>query len=395
MVQAPSPEFMLAAACAMWPPSETRTDAIHTAAARPIDWARFLRVVRRQRVVGLVHDALTLARLDVHPNVALELRAEAAALVHENLAMACEAIRLQGLFDEANVPVLFLKGASLALLAFGNLGLRHSQDIDLLVAPETLPRAIELVTRAGYRRYAPPPNVSDKQLRLIMPLRKDLGFIHEETGVQLELHWRLFLNPHAMKQASFMAASRVVSLTENAGLRTLGEADLFSYLCMHGAIHCWSQLKWLADIGALLANTREHGPERLMSGAEARGVGLSAAQAMLLCQKLLGASLPLPLFDELNRRPKLQWLQQTALKAMTAGGEEREPREVVFGTTRGSLTAFLFRQSWRYRLVELRNLLTNETDILELPLPERLQFLYPILRLPLWIRRHASRRIAE
>ena len=54
-------------------------------------------------------------------------------LVRENLAMAAEASRLQRLFDEACLRVLFLKGSSLAMLAFGNIGLTGSQDIDLLV----------------------------------------------------------------------------------------------------------------------------------------------------------------------------------------------------------------------------------------------------------------------
>ena len=34
---------------------------------------------------------------------------------------------------------------------------------------------------------------------------------------------------------------------------TLGADDLFAYLCAHGAYHAWFRLKWLADIGALLA----------------------------------------------------------------------------------------------------------------------------------------------
>ena len=39
-----------------------------------------------------------------------------------------------------------------------------------------------------------------------MPLRKDLGFVHQATGLRIELHWRLFLNPHAMAETSIMAA---------------------------------------------------------------------------------------------------------------------------------------------------------------------------------------------
>ena len=73
-----SPEFRLAAACAMWPPSDRRTEAIRAAAAGPLDWPRFLRVARRHRVVGLVHDGLTRAQPDVPPEIAREIGAQAA-----------------------------------------------------------------------------------------------------------------------------------------------------------------------------------------------------------------------------------------------------------------------------------------------------------------------------
>jgi hypothetical protein len=390
-----SPEFLLTAACAMWPPSDRRTKAIRTAAARPLDWARFLRVVARHRVFGLVHDGLMRALPDVPPEIARAIGAQAAMLVRQNLAAAREAVRLQRLFDDADLRVLFLKGASLAVLAYGNLGLRSSKDIDLLVSPETLELATVLLARAGYRRFEPAPDISETQLRLLMPLRKDLGFIHEETGLQIELHWRLFLNAHAMDEASVMAAPRLARLTGTMGLRTLGEEDLFTYLCMHGALHWWNQLKWLADIGALLAAAPEGGAERFNRAAEARGAGRAAALAMMLSQRLLGVPLPGPFMTTLSESPTMRWLEATALNAMSAGRGEREPRDVRFGTTRGSLSAFLLGHSWRYRLAELRNLLTNETDVLAVPLPEWLRFLYPIMRLPLWLWRHASQHAAK
>jgi Uncharacterised nucleotidyltransferase len=146
-------------------------------------------------------------------------------------------LRLQRFFDDAHLPVRFLKGVSLAMLAFRNLGLRAGKDIDLLISHETLPAATALILGAGYRRFDPPPDITDAQLQMIMPLRKDLGFLHQATGLQIELHWRLFLNPHPMDETSTMAALRVVPLTGAAGLRTMGEEDLFAYLCMHGALH--------------------------------------------------------------------------------------------------------------------------------------------------------------
>jgi Uncharacterised nucleotidyltransferase len=387
-----SPEFRLAAACAMWPPSDRRTEAIHAAASEPLDWARFLRVATRHQVIGLIREGLTQAQLDVPPEIADEIGTRAAALVRENLAMAREAMRLQRLFDEADLPVLFVKGPALAVLVFGNLGLRSGQDIDIFVPYEALQAATAVILRAGYRRFDPPPDIRDAQLRLVMLLRKDLGFVHQSTGLRIELHWRLFLNPHAMAESSLMAASRVVPLSGAAGVRTLGENDLLAYLCMHGALHWWNRLKWLADVNALLASTPQNGVERLVRAAEARGAERAAAQALLLCRKLFQTPLPASLIATLDRSVTMRWLEATALKAMTMGQGEHDPHEVRFGTMRGSLSTFLLSRSWRYWLAELGIHLTNPTDVLTIALPEPLQFLYPVLRLPLWAWRHSIHR---
>ncbi len=392
MALSTSREFLLAAACSIWPPSNRRTEAIRgAAAAGPLDWARFLLVVRRHRVVGLVHDGLSRAQLGIPPDIAHELAEQASALLRGNLALAAEAVRLQRLFAEANLPVAFIKGVSLGKLAYGNLGLRHGKDLDLLVVPESFPAAAALVERAGYRRFAPPAEVSDAYLRLLMPLRKDFGYVHEQSRRELELHWRLFLNPRFMDESSFMATSRDIPLSETIGLRTLGEDDLFAYLCAHGALHWWYQLKWLADVGALLARAPMTDVERHYQAAEARGVGRAAAQAILLCHRLLGTAVPGRLLATFRASATLQWLESTALKAMTAGNSEIEPRDMSFRTTRGSLSCFLLGQSWRYRLAELKIHAVCEADVLTVPLPGRFQFLYPLLRLPLWLWRHRPR----
>jgi hypothetical protein len=88
------------------------------------------------------------------------------------------------------------------------------------------------------------------QLRVVIPLRKDFGFVHESTGVRIELHWRLFLSPHTATEDSIIEASRVVPSTGSEGLRTLGEENFFAHLCMRGALHWLYRLKWLADANA-------------------------------------------------------------------------------------------------------------------------------------------------
>jgi hypothetical protein len=388
MPQSFSPEFCLAAACAMWPPSDRRNEAIRTAATKLLDWQRFLRVAKHHQVVALVHDGLGQLQPDVPSEIAREISAQAARLVLENLAVAAESLRIKRLFDEANLPVLFIKGTTLAVLAFGNVGLRAAKDIDLLVSQEMLPAATALILGAGYRRFDPPPDISDPQLRLLMPYRKDLGFVHQTTGMQIELHWRLFLNPHAMAGTSIMTGSRVVPVTGTEGLCTLGEEDLFAYLCMHGALHWWNCLKWLADINAILATFPDGNVEDLIRSAEVRGVGRAAAQALTLCQRVLATPLPDRLKAMLPKGATMRWLEATALDALNVGQGERGPHEKRFGTTRGSLSSILLSPSWGYQLAALEGLLTNPTDVLTVPLPQRLRFLYPVLRLPLWVWRH-------
>jgi hypothetical protein len=145
--------------------------------------------------------------------------------------------------------------------------MRAGQDIDMLVPYETLPAAMTRALTIAVSILCP----HEAQLRMVMPLRQDFGFVHESTGARIELHWRLFLNPHAITEDSIMEASRVVRLTGSEGLRTLGEEDLFAYLCMHGALHWWYRLKWLADVNALLAALSAGGVVRLLRAAEARG----------------------------------------------------------------------------------------------------------------------------
>jgi hypothetical protein len=379
-----SPEFRLLAACAMWPNSELRTEAIRDAAQRQINWFQVVALARRHQVTGLFNDGLSHAESYVPKEVAKRVGVLAATEVRENLAIARETVRLQRIFDDAGVPTLFLKGTTLAVLAFKNIGLRSGQDVDLFVSNENLPTALEIVRRAGYGRFAPPPSVADGQFTLLKKLRKDIGFLHQQNGTHLELHWRLFLNPHAMAQTELLARSRLVPVTDTKAVRTLGEEDLFAYLCMHGALHWWYRLKWLADINALVTAPRVD-MERMYGGADERGVQRAAAQGLLLCRTVLGTELPKDLSRKVLKSFAIRWLEGTALKALTW---EAEPQERRFGTTRGSMSTFILNGRWQYQVAELKGLFANQSDILTVPLPKPLWFLYPLLRLPLWVWRH-------
>jgi hypothetical protein len=385
MAQKLSKEFLLTAACSMWPPSNNRIEAIRNAANGPLDWDRFLHLAMRHDVMGLVHDGLRRAQIAVPSRIAQAIRIEAEAALRQTLALTAEAARLQSLFAEAKVPIMFIKGITLAILAYGRLGMRNSMDVDFLVPPESLSKAIAIVEGAGYIRCNPPASISNSQLRMLTATRKDLGYFHAEKKLMIELHWRLLRNRHFLIETSIPGSPRFVPITKNIKLLTLDRDELFTYLCAHGAIHLWHQLKWLADIGALLADTSPVRLEQLYEEAKSKGAGRAAAQAILLCNRLLGTRVPSELITRLQRRLTVRWLEAIALKAVAAGNSEIEPDETVYGTIWGGLSILLLRHNLRFWLFELRTHLTSQTDVLTISLPQQLQFLYPVLRLPLWL----------
>jgi hypothetical protein len=314
----------------------------------------------------------------------LEIAAQAAVSARQNVASVAESLKLQRMFEHADLPVAFVKGVSLAMLAYGNLGIRHSRDLDVLVAPHSIMAATTILERAGYQLYEPPATFDEAKLRTWLLRCKELRYVHKENGCQVELHARLFDNPRLMDMTAAMSSLRMVQFAKAGGLLTFGTEDLFSYLCAHGAVHYWFRLKWLADIGAILAQ-QPGDAERLYLAADSRGVGRCAAQAILLCRRILRMVLPDGLIAKLSRDVQVRWLERIAINAITA---DLEPTEQPLGTTRNNLSLFLLRRERLYWLAELENHLISPVDILTLPLPQHLRGLYPVLRLPLWLWRH-------
>ncbi len=103
-----------------------------------------------------------------------------------------------------------------------------------------------------------------------MPTGNECEFVHRETGIRIEPHWRLTRNSHLLTGNS-LASATTVCVAGTAHIRTIADEALFSYLCAHGAAHAWSRIKWLADVGALLHGRSEAEIAALYHSAVERG----------------------------------------------------------------------------------------------------------------------------
>jgi putative nucleotidyltransferase-like protein len=383
--------FRLACACAVWPPSQS-SDAAVRALADGVDWAGFMRVLARQRVVGQAHAALARAGVTAPQPFAERLAQGAAGVARRNLALGAESLRLRRRLEAEGIGVLFIKGATLSQLAYGGQTLKHGRDIDLLVAPEDAERAFELLLADGYVNIAPAGKLSAEDRQALFRLHKDVELARPAAKGSLELHWRLVDNPELLKGIDARNPSQEVALL-NGRLPTLADPELFAYLCVHGATHSWFRLKWLADLSAWLAPKSEGEIVAYYQRAQDLGVEACAAQALVLRGALLGAPAPPALAPRLARA-NVRFMVGAAIDAM-AGGGGADPAARPFGMLRLAPAGFLRGRGLAVFVAQCRLLfLDSLEDRLELRLPRPLHILYPILRAPLWIGRVLRRRSA-
>ena len=379
-----TPELRLLLLCVRWPLSPAELRRIATESTLPLDWAHFLALLRRHRVAGLVARALRRAGVVLPPQAAATLRALASSTAMQAMALSVESLRLQRLLAGAGVDALFLKGSSLAVLAYGDLTVRHSKDVDLLVPRANIPQAFQALQQGGYQAAFDIGSLSPEKRSLWFRNSKAMDWTHTQTGAQLELHWRL--TDQLLLQDMFATGQhRPVLLTGGQGLQTLPPDPLLAYLCIHGAMHGWMRLKWLADVYALLP----HEPEaceviyrRLLQLHAGRAAGL----ALLLCNDLFSLQLPATLRQELLRAPVLRLLRRSALRLLERGGESAELEELPFGTTSVYLSRLLLGGGVRHLLGELQTWSFRPDEVLRSRLPRQLFFLFPLVRVGGWLR---------
>jgi len=314
-----------------------------------------------------------------------DLHRRASAIARTNLALLGESIRLDEAFRAAGIAAGFLKGPVLSLQLFGDVGRRHSRDLDLMVDPADLLAAFRLLERNGYRSAAGlgADNVSDWSRRL-----NQWELRHDGNGTLVELHWRLCPNA---RMAAPLAASLTWTPFDIGGGRmvsTLTGDALAAYLCLHGGLHAWSRLKWLADIDALMAGDAD-GPRRLLHYADSVGLGRPAGQALWLAAGLLDTPLDSETRQALTRDRAVRSLGKVALGMMVTGGAATELEDTTFGTAGVRLSHFALAPGFGHWRAQALAALASGDDLKHVRLPKWMAFAYPVLRPVLW----ASRRL--
>lgn len=223
-----------------------------------------------------------------------------------------------------------LKGPALAQQLYGTLAVRQMRDLDLLVDPSDLARAIGLLKREGYV----PTNVgNDDALRPDRaPMFKDVEFRHATSGMIVEVHGRLGENDALLPVAS-LASPEPVEVMPDRIVQALTGASQLRYLIVYGFRHGWMRLKWLVDVATILREMERPARDAFLLDMRRRGLGAVSDSTVLLVQRVFPGSPAM--IDEARASRRARWcaaVGERYLRGEREGEQQVTTRLLVTGT---------------------------------------------------------------
>jgi len=255
-----------------------------------VDWERFIELFDRHGLGPLIFNAIRHRKVPVFPKrIKKALAAQHKTNIFASMNLSEALCRLAENFQQAGIPMVSLKGPALAQALFSDISLRLSSDLDILVPVDRLDSVGVLLDKMGYRSVGRNRLLTERQKRLYQKVHHHRTFFHSETGITLEVHWRLsrlqnrFMRDHPFDRL-WLRTDQI--RLDDVPIPTLGPTDNLCYLCFHGAYHQWSRLAWLVDVHEMLKKWPAPRIDNLLHQHKGSAVGDVLGQALILLDLL-------------------------------------------------------------------------------------------------------------
>jgi hypothetical protein len=382
-------ELRLLLRCARWPLAEEDNAAIRTlAAADDMDWKYFLALCGHHRVAPVVYRALSTSAAPAPPATLATLKAAATQNALSAFRYLAQARRLCGLLQKAGVSTRVLKGVPLSQRIYADPGLRDVGDIDLLIEPGMEEIADRVLLAAGFHRNDPIARLTPRRRRSWRKHGKDYTYrADDEDDFEIDLHWRLFRNPHMPGNALADPAAtsgEQIHLGETV-LNVLPLERTFLYLCVHGALDGWGRFKSLVDVAVLWNSFRAEQRSAVTDQAVAHRILPELAAALRLARELeLLAPDALSTAIELESGSReAQWILNHARTQQLA--QRFQPTQDGTGSWPLKRYELGLRRGLAYRVEILRRVLLRPRVWQRFDLPDALFPLYTVLSPMEWV----------
>ncbi len=379
--------------CALQAPSRAELDSAN--------WSNVISLASNNRVMPLLYQGLkSIDDGSISPEIvhqcAMEYRDNAARAIQLTSAL----FDLLDQFKEAGIKVVPFKGPILAELAYGDLSLRETGDLDLLVRREDVVRAAQLLQALGHEPIF--PTSTPREAAYLRQLRGDARanylrrhsehhLVCRETQVNVDLHWAIALPEFSLRMdvAGMWERSRLVTIAGRE-VPTLSPEDSLLVLCVNGAKDCWERLDRICDIKQLLLHVKMNWPEAIAIATRA-GAARILRVGLLLASGMLCTEMPAEVSGWIENDEPAQRIARQIQHRMFD-----RSHDAALSRANRSLFHLRLRERWRDRLGYcLLHLRPSVGDFAALPLPPSLSFLHYLIRPFRLLGRHGFQRAAD
>ena len=247
------PEKQLLVCCSRTRVAAPVADQIQRLVDMRLDWGFLLAVAASNSVSPLLLRHICSVAPDRIPSAHLVLlRDHARAAALRNLLLTAELIRVLSVLSAAGIQAIPYKGPALATQAYGDIGFREFEDIDLVLRQRDMPAANDALVRLDFSPQFPPlcsPGASSP----VIP--GEYNYRSREQHLLLELHTERTLR-HFPAPPDLDALSRRLATVSLSGspVPTFSPEDTLVFICVHGSKDFWERLLWIADVAELVAS---------------------------------------------------------------------------------------------------------------------------------------------
>ncbi|HKT87305.1 MAG TPA: nucleotidyltransferase family protein [Candidatus Sulfotelmatobacter sp.] len=282
-------EWLLLLAVSSIDSPEVKSARLRSILAQPLRWNEVFNLADRHGVHPLLFQALSSVADAVPAEPMRFLMQQYQANLHKALFLSRELISILDCLDAAGIEVIPYKGLPLAETLYGDIALRQSGDIDLLIHPWDLARIRQNLSPLGFVSHE---NFSAAQERAYLKSGYESAFDAPAGKNLLEVQWAILAGFYSV-DFDLNAVFRRAVTTTVAGREIKSPAleDLFIILTLHAAKHVWGRLIWLCDLARMMTLPQLDW-HQITSQAEELGIARILCVAAFLVNRLLAAPIP-------------------------------------------------------------------------------------------------------
>ena len=217
-----------------------------------LSWSQFVSLVIHHRLVTVVYTNLQKLGVELPVEEAKRLKHHFELERKKNFILNASLISLNEVLTK-ELDVLWFKGVVQSQRMYNNPLARSYSDLDLYIDKADLQKLDNLLRFQGYQPIMDWTKFSKSHFSKYSEFIKEMAYVHEKTGVCIDVHWNLVMSPELFPFSFKEVYQSAKEFTiHNKTVKSLNDYHNFIYLNIHGCFDHWKYLAQLFDVTASL-----------------------------------------------------------------------------------------------------------------------------------------------